>query len=66
MEWLMGVAGGLVLGGLVFGGILGNIWIVAVAAGAGLIIVEAGSYYKKAQAEAAEHEYLSQYPSYKY
>ena len=66
MEWLMGIAGGLMLGGLVFGGILGNMWIVAIAAAAGFIIAEAGSCYQKAQAEAAAHERLSQYPSYKY
>lgn len=66
MEWLMGVAGGLMLSGLAFGGILGNMWIVAIAAAAGLIIAGAGSCYQKAQAEAAAHKRLSQYPSYKY
>lgn len=66
MEWLMGVAGGLMLGGLAFGGILGNMWIAAIAAAAGLIVAEAGSCYQKVQAEAAEHKRLSQYPSYKY
>lgn len=66
MEWLIGVAGGLILCGLVFGGVLGNIWIVVITAAAGFIVAEAGSCYQKAQAEAAEHEHLSQYPSYKY
>lgn len=66
MELLIGIAGGLMLGGLVFGGILGNIWIVVIAAAAGLIIAEAGSCYQKAQAETAKHEYLCQYPLYKY
>ena len=65
MEWLIGIAGGLILGGLVFGGVLG-IWIVAITAAAGFIIAEAGSCYQKAQAAAAEHARLSQYPSYKY
>ena len=66
MEWLIGITGGLMLSGLVFGCILGNMWIAVIAAAAGLIIAEAGSCYQKAQAEAAEHERLSQYPSYKY
>lgn len=66
MEWLIGIAGGLMLSGLAFGGILGNIWIVAITTAAGFIIAGAGSCYQKAQAEAAEHERLSQYPSYKY
>lgn len=66
MEWLMGIAGGLMLSGLAFGGLLGNMWIAAIAAIAGLIIAEAGSCYQKAQAETAEHKRLSQYPSYKY
>ena len=66
MEWLMGIAGGLILGGLALGGMLGNIWIVAITTTAGFIIAEAGSCYQRAQAEAAEHERLSQYPSYKY
>lgn len=66
MEWLIGIAGGLMLGGLVFGSVLCNMWIAVIAAAAGLIIAEAGSCYQKAQAEAAEHKRLSQYPSYKY
>lgn len=66
MEWLIGIAGGLMLGGLIFGGMLCNMWIAVIAAAAGLIIAEAGSSYQKAQAEAAEHKRLSQYPSYKY
>ena len=66
MEWIMGIAGGLMLGGLVFGGVLGNIWIVAITAAAGFIIAEAGSWYQKEQAGVAEHKRLSQYPSYKY
>lgn len=66
MEWLMGIAGGLMLGGLVFGGILGNIWVIVVAAAAGIIIAEAGSCYQKEQAEAVERRRLAQYPSYKY
>ena len=66
MEWLMGIAGGLMLGGLVFGSVLGSMGIAVIAAAAGLVIAAAGSCYQKAQAEAAEHERLSQYPSYKY
>ena len=66
MEWIRGIAGGLMLGGLVFGGVLGNIWIVAITAAAGFIIAEAGSWYQKEQAEAQEHAHLSRYPSYKY
>jgi len=66
MEWLIGIAGGLILCGLVFGGVLGNIWIVVITAAAGFVIAGTGSWYQKAQAEAAEHERLSQYPSYKY
>ena len=66
MELLMGIAGGLMLGGLVFGGILGNAWIIAGAAAAGIIIAEAGSCYQKEQAEAVERRRLAQYPSYKY
>lgn len=66
MKWLFGIAGGLMLNGLVFGSILGNMWIVIIEAAAGFIIAEAGSCYQKAQAEAAEHKRLSQYPSYKY
>jgi hypothetical protein len=66
MEWLIGIAGGLMLGGLIFGGMLGNIWIVAIAAAAGFMVAKAGSCYRKAQAEAAAHERLSQYPLYKY
>lgn len=66
MEWLLGVSGGLMLGGLIFGGMLGNIWIAAIAAGAGLIIAGAGSWYQRAQGHATEHGRLAQYPSYKY
>lgn len=66
MEWLVGIAGGLMLSGLVFGGMLGNMWIVAIAAAAGFIIAGAGSWYQKAQAEAAKRARLSRYPSYKY
>lgn len=66
MEWLMGIAGGLMLGGLVFGGVLGNVWIIAIAAAAGIIIAEAGSYYQREQAETVERKRLAQYPSYKY
>lgn len=66
MEWLIGIAGGLMLGGLVFGGMLGNVWIIAIAAAAGFTIAEAGICYQKAQAEAAKHKRLYQYPSYKY
>ncbi len=66
MEWLFGIAGGLILGGLTFGGMLGNIWIIVITIAAGFIIAGAGSCYQKAQAEAAEHKHLSQYPSYKY
>ena len=54
------------LGGLVFGGMLGNVWIIAIAAAAGIIIAEAGSCYQKEQAEAVERKRLAQYPSYKY
>lgn len=66
MEWLIGIAGGLILCGLVFGSVVSNIWIVAITAAAGIIIVTAGSCYQKKQAEAIEHKRLSQYPSYKY
>lgn len=66
MEWLRGIAGGLMLGGLMFGGVLGNIWVVAITAAAGILIAEAGSWYQKAQDATAEHKHLSQYPSYKY
>lgn len=66
MEWLMGIAGGLMLSGLVLGGILGNLWIATIATASGLIIAKAGSCYQKAQAEATEYKRLSQYPSYKY
>ncbi len=66
MEWLLGVAGGLILCGLAFGCVLCNMWIAVITAAAGIIIAGAGSCYQKAQAEAAKHERLSQYPSYKY
>lgn len=66
MEWLMGIAGGLMLGGLTVGGVLQNIWVIVIAISAGIIIAIAGSWYQQAEEATTERKRLSQYPSYKY
>lgn len=66
MEWLMGIAGGLILGGLTVGGVLENIWVIVIAISAGIIIAVTASWYQQAEEATTEHKRLSQYPSYKY
>lgn len=65
MEWIIGIAGGIMSGGFVFGGILGNFAIIVITAAIGMIIAGAGSWYQQKQAEKKAHRW-SQYSPYHY
>lgn len=66
MEWLKGIASGLIINGLVIGGILENSWVIVLCAAAGFGLAGMASWLRKLRAETIKHTYLAQYPSYKY
>lgn len=66
MEWLYGIAGGIIIAGMLIGAILGSIAILAIAGAAGVGLVLLGEEVRAAQEAHEEHKKRSNYPAYKY